>query len=76
MENLLTEHDLLVITACTGAIVYKDFDKVREFIGQTLGRPIQMAELALQHTYSECMLKLKDQYVAILNKMNNQAEAA
>lgn len=76
MENLLTENDLLVFQACTGQIVCKDFDKVRKFIEQTLGRVIQTAELGLQHTYNECMLKLKDRYFVVLDKMNNQTTEA
>lgn len=75
-ENLLTEEDLLVLSACTGELFLKDLNKIHQFIEKTLGRQIALYEFSLQKTYDNCKYILDDRYLAVLNKMVAQSQEA
>ena len=73
-ENLLTERDLLVLTACTSIMFIKDFEKVGKFIEETLEQSLMTHEFALQQTFDKCREILKDEYIRIIDKMIAQTK--
>lgn len=73
--NLLTNDDLALLSACTGFLFTGDFDAVHKKVEERLGRPVFTHEFALEDTIKEVRDKSRDEYKAILDKMQRQANA-